>query len=247
MLPLLRAASGGQEHRFGDLVERLADEFQLNADERAELLPSGGQQLFRNRVGWARFHLVKAGLLEAPRRGVVFITERGGSTLASPPPRIDISYLMRFPEFREFRRSSGPSDDEVAPSETRDAQTPEEAIEAAYIRKREALVSELLERIRGSSAEVFESLVVRLLVAMGYGGSIRDAARVVGRTGDEGIDGVIKEDKLGLDVIYVQARSGRTLLAERRFNSSRGLSTDNAPERASLSPHPHSAAMRVIT
>ena len=205
MLPLVRAASDGQEHVFGDLVAHLADEFHLTAAERAQLLPSGGQQLFRNRVGWARFHLVKAKLLDATRRGVVRITERGLRTVASPPRRIDIPFLMQFPEYQEFRAAAAPEEPDEPPA-TEQTQTPEEAIDAAYIRKREALVSELLERIRGSSPDFFEALVVRLLVAMGYGGSIRDAASVRGKPGDEGIDGVIKEDKLGLDIIYVQAK-----------------------------------------
>jgi restriction system protein len=202
MLPLLRQTSNGQEHLFRDLVAALEDEFHLTPEERAEMLPSGGQRLFRNRVGWARFHLVKANLLDAPRRGIVRITDRGRQVLAQNPSRVDMSLLSGFAEYREFRAAAGSSDDgetDVRPDET---QTPEEAIEAAYARHREALASELLERIRSGSPGFFEELVVRLLKKMGYG----DAASVTGRSGDEGIDGIIKEDRLGLDVIYVQAK-----------------------------------------
>jgi restriction system protein len=152
--------------------------------------------------------LKKAGLLEAPRRGHVVITDRGRSVLAQEPNRIDVKFLEQFAEFIEFRDSSRNHDDDDtnAPTSTVEAGTPEEALEASYLQLRSTLADEILEKVRESSPEFFERLVVELLVAMGYGGSRKDAGERVGRSGDEGIDGIIKEDRLGLDIIYIQAK-----------------------------------------
>jgi restriction system protein len=201
MLPLLRIAEDGQRHTLSEARERLADQFELTAEQREELLPSGRQARFGNRVAWAKVYLQQAGLLGAPRRGPFEITKRGLELLKSPPARIDIRYLDQFPEFAAFRAHE--EDDEPA---TRTPETPEEALEAAYANIRSNLASQLLDRIRQASAKFFEKLVVQVLVGMGYGGTDKEAARVVGRAGDEGIDGVINEDHLGLDVIYVQAK-----------------------------------------
>jgi restriction system protein len=207
MLPLMQWVQDGKEHTSGEVIEALATAFKLTPEDRSELLPSGRQQRFNNRVHWARTHLAKAGLLSAPRRGVMQITDAGRELLASPPSRIDLNVLSRYPEFEEFRKATSVVEggDGGAPGVTV-AQTPEEAMERAYQSKREAFAIELLDRIKAASPAFFESLVVQLLVAMGYGGSIQDAASVVGKSGDEGIDGIIKEDRLGLDVIYVQAK-----------------------------------------
>lgn len=213
MLPLLQFAGDGTEHKFRDAVEALALEYQLTPDERSELLPSGTAPLFDNRVGWARTYLKQAGLLESPKRGVLRITERGKATLANSPKRIDVKFLDQFAEFRDFRtkRSDAASTAAVdAPAATAqpipEAETPEDRLAAAYRRIRQDLENELLEQVKGSSPAFFERLVVDLLVAMGYGGSRRDAGRALGKSGDGGIDGIIKEDKLGLDVIYLQAK-----------------------------------------
>ena len=212
MLPLLRFAGDGAEHKFRDAVEALALEYQLTPDERSELLPSGTAPLFDNRVGWARTYLKQAGLLESPKRGVLRITERGKATLSKSPKRIDVKFLDQFSEFRDFRTkrsdtSSAAIDTPAAPvPPAQETETPEDRLAAAYRRIRQDLESELLEQVKGSSPAFFERLVVDLLVAMGYGGSRRDAGRALGKSGDGGIDGIIKEDKLGLDVIYLQAK-----------------------------------------
>ena len=207
MLPFLRYLSDGADHTLRDAEESLAEHFKLTSTERAELLPSGQQGVFKNRIGWARTYLKKAGLLESPKRGVFKITERGLKTLASVPTRIDGKYLEQFPEFMEFREVSKPESGTVAsvelpPSKT----TPEETIELAHQGLREQLAAELITRILSCSPTFFEQLVVELLVKMGYGGSRRDAGERIGQTGDGGIDGIIKEDRLGLDTIFIQAK-----------------------------------------
>lgn len=220
MLPLLQFAADGAEHRFRDAVEHLAEQFELNDAERAEMLPSGTAPLFDNRVGWARTYLKQAGLLESPRRGVFRITERGRQVLAQNPPRIDITYLDQFEEFRSFRarrREDAPEAPAVQPSQSISPgapsppalpldQTPEDLLALAYRRLRRNLESELLEQVKAASPTFFERLVIDVLVAIGYGGSRQDAGRAIGKSGDGGIDGIIKEDTLGLDAIYIQAK-----------------------------------------
>lgn len=213
MLPLLRFAGDGNEHKFRDAVEALGLEYQLSAQERGELLPSGTAPVFDNRVGWARTYLKQAGLLESPKRGVFRITARGQSALSKSPSRIDVKYLDQYAEFREFR-TRRPEGSHVMVAEvptavvqqTLDIETPEDRLAAAYRRIRQDLELDLLGQVKGSSPAFFERLVIDLLVAMGYGGSRQDAGRAVGKSGDGGIDGIIKEDKLGLDVIYLQAK-----------------------------------------
>ncbi len=207
MLPFLRHLADGQEHSLRDAEEALAAHFRLSAAERAELLPSGQQGVFKNRIGWARTYLKKAALLASPKRAVFQITERGLKTLSTEPVKLDIKYLKQFPEFVEFREVSKPGNGgntvvEAAPA----TNTPEEAIELAHQGLREQLMAELLTRILGCSPTFFEQLVVELLVKMGYGGSRRDAGERIGRSGDGGIDGIIKEDRLGLDTIFIQAK-----------------------------------------
>lgn len=203
MLPLLRCLADGTEHNVRDLITHLAEEFALTEEERKELLPSGQQSVFDNRVGWARTYLKKAGLLESPRRGWVQITPRGLDVLREEPQRIDIGLLERFEEFRAFRMRSKTA----APKEqAEDEQSPEESLARAYEALKQSILVELLDQLKSASPAFFERLVVELLVRMGYGGSFQDAARAIGRRGDEGIDGIIKEDRLGLDAIYVQAK-----------------------------------------
>ncbi len=202
MLPLLKLAGDEQEHKISEVTDMLADQFELSDEERKVLIPSGRQSLFYNRVGWARTYLVKAGLLEKTRRGYIKITERGLELLKENPNEITAKFLRRYPEFIEFQ-----STDKVdMPPEVSTKQTPEELIEEGYQNIRDNLASELLVEVKNSSPQFFERLVVELLVKMGYGGSRKDAGEAIGKSGDEGIDGIIKEDRLGLDVIYIQAK-----------------------------------------
>jgi len=208
MLPLLKLVSDGQEHKYRDLIERLANEFQVTDEERKELLASGNQAIFDNRVGWAKTYLKKAGLLDSPKRATFVITDIGRQTLAKNLDRVDAKYLRQFPAFLEFQNAS--RNDNEPEEETFvisvSEQTPEENLDKAYQRIRKSLASELLQNVVELSPTFFERLVVELLVKMGYGGSIKDAGKAMGKSGDEGIDGTIKEDKLGLDIIYIQAK-----------------------------------------
>jgi len=207
MLPFLRLLGNRTEHSLRNAEDSLAEQFGLSPAEVAELLPSGQQRIFKNRIGWARTYLKKAGLLESPRRGVFKITDRGVQTLESNPPKIDAKYLERFPEFMQFRDGSkAQSEIELPQGLPTTSSTPEESIELAYQGLREQLAQELLSRIMVCSPAFFEQLVVELLVKMGYGGSRRDAGERIGQTGDGGIDGIIKEDRLGLDTIFIQAK-----------------------------------------
>jgi restriction system protein len=207
MLPLLKQARDGNEYSLGQLIDALADAFSLTEAERQELLPSGAQPVFNNRVSWARTYLTKAGLLVSPRRGFHRITDRGREVLAANPTKIDLAFLNQFPEFVEFKALR--RDDAISQAvhdAVVDSTTPQEALELAYQRIRGDLEAELLDRLKKCSPAFFERIVVDLLVKMGYGGSRQDAGRAIGRSGDEGIDGIIKEDKLGLDVVYIQAK-----------------------------------------
>ncbi len=205
MLPLLQLLEQRSECTFREAVEALAAHFNLSPQERQELLPSGQQPIFDNRVGWARTYLKNAGLVEAPRRGYLQITQRGRDVLCMQPEQIDVQFLQQFPEFQEFRnrQAANVKRSELAGEES---ETPEELLARTHEQLKRELADELLEQIRKCSPSFFEKLVVRLLVAMGYGGTFEDAARAVGRSGDEGIDGIINEDRLGLDVVYIQAK-----------------------------------------
>src|SRR4051794_11267209 len=210
MLPVLREAAAG-EVRIGDVVDRLSVQFKLTNEERSHLLPSGRQTTFANRVHWAKSYLGKAGLVDLTRRAHFKITSRGHEVLSRAPARSDINFLKRFPEFQAFRVTQN-GDDEQAnaiaeASATTAVLTPDEVMRAAGRQLEGALAGELLQRVMAGTPAFFESLVVRLLIAMGYGGSINELDRaLVGRSGDGGVDGVIDQDPLGLDRIYVQAK-----------------------------------------
>lgn len=218
MLPFLQVAGDEQEHRFRDAVEALAQKFTLTDDERKVMLPSGTAPLFDNRVGWARTYLKQAALIDSRKRGVFHITARGRELLAQNPVKIDNSTLEQYPEYLDFKLRRGDQREASIPETTNthaaltaapeppSDSTPEELFSQAYQRLRGNLEVELLEQVKTSTPAFFERLVIDLLVAMGYGGSRRDAGRAIGKSGDGGIDGIIKEDKLGLDVIYVQAK-----------------------------------------
>lgn len=205
MLPVLQAAGDGREHASKWLVQTLADQLALSADDRNQLLPSGRQRTFDNRVAWAKAHMRMAGLLEKTARGKFKITERGQSVLASNPTVINLRYLRQFPDYLENRSPAQVvNHDGDSTDETRI--TPEESLEVSYQSLRVELARELLDKVKSCTPEFFEGLVVDLLVAMGYGGSRQDAGQAVGRSGDGGVDGIIKEDRLGFDVVYIQAK-----------------------------------------
>jgi restriction system protein len=206
MLPLLKYAGDGKEHSLRETIEALAGQFHLTDDERRNLLPSGRQPTFDNRVGWARTYLSKAGLLAPTRRAYYCITKRGQEVLQQNPSRIDAAFLKQFSEFVEFQSAHKNRAEEADGQGATEARTPEEAIEAAYQNIRQGLASELLQTVKSSSPEFFERMVIDLLVRMGYGGTRADAGEAIGRSRDGGIDGIIKEDRLGLDAVYVQAK-----------------------------------------
>lgn len=206
MLPLLQIASDGQEHTSSQVIDILAEHFRLTTAETQEPLPSGRQARFDNRVGWALTYLAKTNLLQRTGRGRFVITERGIEVLRGNPTRIDLRYLKRFPELEQFHSRSAPDTNSVEEPVDSPKQTLEETLEASYQSIRRGLAQDLLEHIKTYSPKFFEKLVVDLLLAMGYGGSRNDAGQAIGQSGDGGVDGIIKEDKLGLDVVYVQAK-----------------------------------------
>ena len=206
MLPLLEYIRDQKEHSLRQTISGLADYFGLSKDERRELLPSGQQAILDNRVAWAKTYLKKAGLLEATRRGFFKISDRGLSVLQQNPTKIDNRFLDRFEEFQSFRSKKNSEKSDTLQSEDDKEQTPEEALENAYQNLRNELATELLTRLKSSPPALFEKTVVDLLVKMGYGGSRKDAGKAIGKSSDEGIDGIIKEDRLGLDAIYIQAK-----------------------------------------
>ena len=208
MLPLLRLAGDGMDHTFKDAVEAIAIEFSLTPEERNELLPSSSRTtLFYNRLAWAKTHMTMAGLLQAPRRGVFCITQRGRELLVSQLARIDMKTLQQFPEYERARRGDVQASVEPAmPAVAFNELTPEESIERAHLSLRKDLARELLESIMQCSPAFFELLIIKLMIKMGYGGSREEAGKAVGRSGDGGIDGIINEDRLGLDAIYLQAK-----------------------------------------
>jgi len=208
MLPLLEFAADGDTHKFSEAVGILAERKKISDDEMRLLLPSGRYPIFRSRVGWAKTYLTKALLLELPSRGTFRITARGQAVLAKKPERVDDALLFEFPEFAAFKQKPNAGKkmrvlEEVAAPEEK---TPDELLEYAHLELQKSLAQDLLQQVKACTPQFFETLVVDVLVAMGYGGSVKDAAQVVGKSGDGGIDGIIKEDRLGLDVIYVQAK-----------------------------------------
>jgi len=204
MLPMLKELKEGSSKSMQEIRDSLADHFNLSEKELKELLPSGNQSIFDNRVGWARTYLKKAGLVDSPKRSFVVITDRGREVLAENPDEITSNYLKKFDEFLEFQNLSNKKEEEA--EEVTSEQTPSEQFESAYKKLKSGLKTELLDTIMDCSPFFFERLVVDLLINLGYGGSKKEAGEAFATTGDEGIDGIIKEDKLGLDLIYIQAK-----------------------------------------
>src|SRR5690625_2497 len=203
MYPFLEVIADNEVHRIRDIYEKLADKFELTEEERNQYIASGSQQVYKNRISWARSYLYKAGLIKKVKRGYYQITEEGQAVLRDPDiDAIDNKLLLNYESFVDFVRPQAKEETPEPVSEL----DPEEQIVESYVQLKETVKNELLNQIMNSSPEFFERLVVQLLVAMGYGGSIEAAGKAIGRSGDEGIDGVIKEDVLGLDMIYIQAK-----------------------------------------
>lgn len=209
MLPVLREAAKG-ETRVPLAAERIADELGLSAVERAEMLPSGRQRVLHNRIHWAKFYMGKAGLIDSPKKGVFKASTEGQALLTKSPPAINVELLKAYPPFLEFYNASNtavpPSEKVATTAAASSPSTPEEQVEAAQSFLHSALRTDLLQRILDNSPTFFERVIVDLLVGMGYGGSHESAALRLGKSGDGGVDGVIDEDRLGLDRIYVQAK-----------------------------------------
>lgn len=208
MLPVLQACSTG-EVQNKDVVEQLSDDFGLTEEEREQLLPSGKQTTFSNRVSWAKGYLKQAGLVKYTKYGHFEITEAGRKVLAANPTNIDIEFLSQFESFQEFRNRKGSSsgvEPTAVEASDQSEKTPDEVLRAAHRQINEALASDLLDRVQEASPEFFEDLIVELLLAMGYGGASERAGRRIGGSGDGGVDGVIDQDPLGVDQIYVQAK-----------------------------------------
>lgn len=206
MLPLLEFISDGREYKMRNVTDELAIKFGVTEEEQKELLPSGVAPVFYNRTAWAKTYLKKAGLIDSPKQGIVSISKRGLDVLKKKPSSINVKFLKQFTEFVEFQTPKREGEIEIETSEEQSNQTPEELLETAYQKIRKSLASELINKVVELSPTFFEKLVVELVVKMGYGGSIKDAGKAMGKSGDEGIDGTIKEDKLGLDIIYIQAK-----------------------------------------
>jgi restriction system protein len=206
MLPLLKFLGDEKEHTIREAIDKLGDQFNLTPEERRELLPSGQQAIFNNRVGWARTYMKKALLVESTRRGFLHITARGKDVIVQDPKEINVNFLMQYKEFREFRTIKREKIEESAEIEEVQTKTPEEIIASVYQNLRNELAKDIIHQIKISPPSLFEDIVIELMLKMGYGGSREDAGKAIGKAGDEGIDGIIKEDRLGLDVIYIQAK-----------------------------------------
>ena len=206
MLPVLKVIVDRKEHSVAEIRKQISAELNLSDDELAERLASDTTTVFMNRIGWAVQYLKEAASIRAVRRGVYQITDRGFTLLKGNPTEVTTKTLRQFPEFVEFVGKGAVSEPTTVEPLHESKATPEESLESSYQTLRDALAHDVLEAIRNGTPAAFEQVVVDLLVAMGYGGSVEDAGRVVGKSGDGGIDGIIKQDKLGLDAIYVQAK-----------------------------------------
>ncbi len=204
MLPMLKFLGDGQEHSMREVEDHLAKVFNLTEEEIAQRYEVSGDSIFKNRVSWARTYLLKAKLIDAPRRGYVIITDRGRDVLAQNLTRLDCKFLEKYPEFFSFYNGSKPKGPTINGGD--EVRTPEEEISENLDQLNQALKDDLLQRVLSLSPARFEMLVIQLIVRMGYGGSFEEVSQLLGKAGDEGVDGVIKEDVLGLDNVYIQAK-----------------------------------------
>lgn len=220
MLPFLKFSSDNKEHSKKDAIEHLAGIFHVSEEERGRLLESGLQSIFDNRVGWARTYLKKAGLIESPKRSYFKITSEGIAVLAKNPEKIDAKFLRQFPSFVEFQSiKKDKTENDSVEAENETARTPQELIEANFLKIKKDLAQDLLALVKQNSPRFFERLVVELLLSMGYGGSRSDAGQAIGQSHDGGIDGIIKEDKLGLDVVYLQAKRWENVVGSKEIRN----------------------------
>lgn len=207
MKPILLLLKDETPHKRSDMYEKFALQFHLTEEEMAEWLPSGKQQVYKNRIGWALTYLKKANLIESPTRATFTITDSGKSVLKENPEVVDQEYLMKFDSFKVFKKNiDDPVNDDQQIVVTSSGESPQDMLDRAYKAITSTLTDDVLNEVMNQSPDFFEKLVVDLLVTMGYGGSKIENSQVLGKTGDEGIDGVIKEDKLGFDKIYIQAK-----------------------------------------
>jgi restriction system protein len=204
-LPFLKRLGDGKDHARSEVFDGLADDMGLSPEDRVQRLKSGAF-IYRNRIAWAQVYLKKAGILEIPSRGVIRITQRGKDILLSPPPTLNVKFLKQFPEFAEFHAPKPDASSPVASQTNADEESPLETIERVHGDLNRELADDLLDRIKKSPPAFFEQLVVDLLLAMGYGDSPEDSGKVTGKGGDGGIDGVINQDSLGLEAVYIQAK-----------------------------------------
>ncbi len=205
-LPFLKLLSDGKEHSIRDMYDILADQLELSESDRQQVLPSGQMKTYVNRIGWTRTHLKKAGLIDSSKRGHFAITDRGREVLAQCPEKITVKSLQVFPEFQEFRQGNVKLIPSTASTVVEIDRTPEEILQEAYLTLRSEIADEIIQLLKSSSPVFFERVVVDLLVSMGYGGSRKAAGKAIGGSGDGGVDGIISEDPLGLDNIYIQAK-----------------------------------------
>lgn len=208
MLPILKFLGDRREHSLKEIIAHMYENSKLPETEKRQLLPSGREKIFSNRIRWARWYLEKAGLIKSPRRAFSIITRSGLDVLRKNPSEINVKYLEQFPEFAQYIKSKKESVEKTKPRESvsLDNVDPTELLDSAYQNLKSTLLDDLLNEVRKGDPSFFENLVITLLVKMGYGGSREDAGKAIGQTGDEGIDGIIKEDKLGLDAVYIQAK-----------------------------------------
>jgi restriction system protein len=242
MLPLLTELADGKEHANHELRETVAAALKLTETERTERSADGRQLVLVNRFSWAKIHLDKAGLVSSPRRGWCLITEAGKKVLAEKPDHLDRQFLIKFPSYKAFVTHSEPGEDTklAEPGAGVSHATPEEALEHAYLEIRKKVETDLLDAVGKASPGFFEKLVVELLVKMGYGGTLEDAGRALGRSHDGGVDGIIKEDHLGLDAIYVQAKRWQNNVGRPELQSFSGSLDSEHARRACSSPRPRS-------
>jgi restriction system protein len=223
MLPTLQALSDGAVRRAAEIRDKVGVVFKLSEEEMRELVPSGQKTLFSDRVSWALTYMKKAGLVETTKRAHYQITPRGKELLSTNPTRVDLTVLAQYPEFVGWKDASdGPRAKPSIPAPKASHETPEESLDSAYLALRATIEAELLDQVKTMPPAFFERLVVQLLVAMGYGGSLKDAGQAVGKSGDGGIDGIIKEDKLGLDVIHIQAKRWQSTVGRPEIQSFAG-------------------------
>jgi len=234
-LPFLQFLGDGKEHPIKEVIEHLCTRFKLTDEERSRLLPSGKQLVVNNRVGWARTFLKKAAMLEYVRRGVTQITPRGTEFLSTNPTSLRVKDFKKYSDYDAAWATGGrsKSNGESGDDEDKDTETltPEERIDEAYDELTKALSASILEQVSQMSPAFFERLVVDLLLKMGYGGTLRDAGKAIGKSGDGGIDGIIKEDKLGLDVIYIQAKRWQNTVSRPEIQKFMGALAGNRAKK----------------